>query len=209
MVPEKQAIAALLMKLLPGDSNDLQQLRTAAQTVHLPVGQMVFRRGDPCQGYLLMVAGCVRVQVVSEGGRDVVLYRVNPGESCVITTSCLISHENYPAEGIVEEDATALVFSQSVFEHGLAISDVFRRFVFSNQGRRLSDLILRIEDVVFERLDSRLAKLLIEYSEAQQPIIQMTHQQLASELGTAREVVSRQLKVFEKTSAVVSSQHPA
>ena len=126
------------------------------------------------------------------------LYRVGNGQSCVITTSCLISHEAYPAEGITETATDALVISQALFNETLGRSETFRKFVFASQGRRLSDLIQRVEDVAFGRIDARLAKHLVDRCKNQPGLVSATHQQLASELGTAREVVSRQLKVFEK-----------
>ena len=182
----------------PGDNTEMRQLRSGVQIVELPAGQMVFHRGDPCRNYLVVVAGSVRVQALSAGGREVLLYRVTDAQSCVITTSCLISHESYPAEGITETATTALVIPQAVFNNALAGSETFRRFVFGNQGQRLADLIQRVEDVAFGRVDVRLARVLVDRCGNAADSIAATHLQLASELGTAREVVSRQLKVFER-----------
>lgn len=193
-----QTAESILMNLFPGDSPEQSALRQQIKPVSLPAGQNVFQRGDACENYLVLVSGSVKVQVLSAGGREVVLYHVKDGESCVITTSCLISHEAYPAEGITEIDTLALVIPRPVFEEGLAHSPVFRKFVFSNQGRRLGDLIQRVEDIAFGRLDERLARFLSERSEQGGKAVTATHQELASELGTAREVVSRQLKVFER-----------
>jgi len=179
--------------------NDVStQLRAQVQRVHLPAGEAVFQRGDTCRNYMVVVDGCVRIQVLSTGGREVVLYRVGDGQSCVITTSCLISHEAYPAEGITERATDALIIPKELFNEALAHSESFRKFVFASQGQRLGDLIKRVEDVAFGRIDARLAKHLVDRCENEPGLITATHQQLASELGTAREVVSRQLKVFEK-----------
>ena len=202
MSEQKQApqinLDALLSEWFPGDDVALEQLRHQAQFVQLPAGYTVFRSGDACRNYLVVVDGSVRVQALSPGGREVTLYRVTSGQSCVITTSCLISQEVYPAEGVTETETSALVLSQGSFNEALARSDAFRRFVFAAQGQRLSDLIRRIEDVAFGRVDVRLARLLIDRGRRNAGQISATHQQLASELGTAREVVSRQLKVFER-----------
>lgn len=199
--PAKQQSPApkeLLDQWFPDQDTVMQQLRAQVQVVQLPAGQKVFHRGDPCRNYLVVVNGSVRVQTLSPGGREVVLYRVADAQSCVITTSCLISREAYPAEGVTETDTTAMVISQGLFNEALGCSEMFRRFVFANQGRRLSDLIRRVEDVAFGRVDARLARMLVERCGREPGSITATHQQLASELGTAREVVSRQLKVFEK-----------
>lgn len=191
-------IAELLDRWFPSDDIGLQQLRTQLQYVQLPAGHVVFRRGDACRSYLLVVEGSMRVQALSAGGREVVLYRVTDAQSCVITTSCLISDETYPADGVTETLTTVLVVSQGTFNEALGRSRDFRQFVFSNQGQRLSNLIHRIEEVAFGRVDVRLARLLFDRSQHHGGHVVTTHQQLASELGTAREVISRQLKAFEK-----------
>lgn len=202
MIPNSGATGELLTELLDGwfPDNDvgLQSLRAQMQTVDLPAGHYVFRRGEPCRNYLVVLDGSVRVQASSVNGRDVVLYRVSGGQSCVFTTACLISAEAYPAEGVTETDTRALVVSQGVFNELLGKSEMFRRFVFSGQGRRLGELIQRIEDVAFGRVDVRLARLLCDRCSGEDASLKATHQQLASELGTAREVISRQLKSFEK-----------
>jgi len=188
----------ILDQWFPQDDVLLQQLRRQVQRVQLPAGQTVFHRGDTCRNYLVVIHGSVRVQALSAGGREVVLYRVTDGQSCVITTSCLISEESYPAEGITDEETEAMVIPQAVFSEALGYSEAFRRFVFANQGRRLGDLIRRVEDVAFGRVDARLAKHLVDRCANRPGSVSATHQQLASELGTAREVISRQLKVFER-----------
>lgn len=199
-------IADLLDRWFPADDVGLQPLRAQLQFVRLPAGYEVFRRGDACRSYLLVVEGSVRVQALSAGGREVVLYRVTDAQSCVITTSCLISDETYPADGVTDTETTALVISQGVFNETLGRSKAFRQFVFANQGQRLSDLIRRIEEVAFGRVDARLARLLFDRSQHNNGNVSATHQQLASELGTAREVISRQLKTFEKQGWICVSR---
>ncbi len=169
----------------------------AAEPVTLPAGMTVFRTGDRCQNYLLVLAGSIRVQKLSESGREIVLYRVEAGESCVLTTSCLLAAENYPAEAITETEVHGVAIPVDRFQDGLAHSEGFRRFVFSAYARRLSDLIGLVEQVAFLRVDVRLARHLLGHADAQQRL-RVTHQDLAVELGTAREVVSRQLKEFER-----------
>ncbi len=194
----------LLMQLLPVGDPAVQRLREGIQEVTLPAGQAVFRRGDPCRNYLVVIQGSVRVQVFSASGREVTLYRVTDGESCVITTSCLISQEAYPAEGVTETDTRAQIVPRALFDELMDASAAFRHFVFANQGQRLGDLIQRVEDVAFGRIDVRLARLLVERSRQDGDSVALTHQQVASELGTAREVVSRQLKRFEKSGLLCS-----
>lgn len=193
-----------LNQWFPDSDPVFQQLRAQAQTVRLPADEPVFRCGDPCRNYLIVLDGSVRVQVLSASGREVVLYRVLSGQSCVITTSCLISNEAYPAEGVTERETLALVISQGLFNEAIGCSELFRRFVFANQGLRLSDLIQRLEDVAFGRVDARLARFLVDRCDGATSKVEATHQQLASELGTAREVISRQIKAFEKNGWVAA-----
>lgn len=173
------------------------RLRTLARPVALPAGTRVFGEGGACQAYLILLAGQLRVQKVGENGREIVLYRVEPGESCIVTTSCLMSGTAYDAEGIAETDVQAQALPLAGFRALLAESAGFREFVFKAYGTRIGDLLLLIEEVAFGRIDQRLAARLLELG-GQPGSIQATHQELAVELGTAREVVSRQLKEFER-----------
>jgi CRP/FNR family transcriptional regulator len=171
----------------------------AARPVELPAGTTVFRDGDGCQNYMFVIEGAVRVQKMAENGREIVLYRVKPGEACILTTSCLLSHQRYPAEGITEENLRAISIPVKLFDEGIAGSAGFRAFVFSSYGRRIADLILLVEDVAFGRMDIRLGQYLLDSMDDNGDVA-LTHQAMAAELGTAREVVSRQLKEFERRS---------
>lgn len=173
------------------------ELRSAARVVTLPAGAIAFRAGDTCENYLLVLDGSVRVQKLAENGREITLYRLEGGDACVLTTSCLLARERYPAEGVAETDVTAAAIPTAVFFRALDQSPGFRRFVFTAYGERLSDLILLVEEVAFGRIDGRLAARLLELA-GEADALEVTHQALAAELGTAREVVSRQLKDFER-----------
>lgn len=179
------------------DDGARRSLRHSARLVTLPAGAMAFREGDACSTYMLVLDGSVRVQKVSENGREIVLYRVEAGQSCILTTSCLLNHENYGAEGIAETEVKAVILPISTFEDLIGRSAEFRRFVFSSYAVRISGLLMLIEEVAFGRIDVRLAQFLSERSDAA-GMVNGTHQDMAMELGTAREVVSRQLKEFER-----------
>lgn len=177
------------------------ELVRGTRLVHLPKGARPFAPGAACDAYLIVVKGSVRVQLVAENGREIVLYRVERGESCVLTTSCLLAHENYEAEAICETEVTAAALPAGAFKSLLAQSEPFRDFVLASYADRVSDLILTMEETIFQRVDKRLAGVLLQ--RAVQGRVEATHQTLATELGTAREVVSRQLKVFERRGLVV------
>ena len=181
-------------RFVESDDPALKTLMHSATRVDWPANQPVFYAGAPCENYLLMLEGSIRAQLIAENGREVLLYTVRSGDSCVLTTSCLIGNERYPAEGITENEARAFIFPSTEFQRAIDHSAFFRQFVFTNFAKRLASIIARMEDVVFGAIDGRLARSLLDSKES---TIKKTHQELAAELGTAREVVSRHLKRFE------------
>jgi CRP/FNR family transcriptional regulator len=168
-----------------------------SQIVDLPAGTVIFGPGKAPESLLLLLDGTVRVQQVAENGREIVLYRVQAGESCVLTTACLLAYEDYSAEGLAETAIRAVAIPRTVFEDLIARSGLFRRFVFTAYSKRITDLFLVIEEVAFKRIDIRLAQKLLELGR-KTGHIHLTHQQLAVELGSAREVISRQLNEFQR-----------
>jgi CRP/FNR family transcriptional regulator len=171
-------------------------LRRSA-VVTLPEGTAIFGPGRSPENLLLLLEGRVRVQQVSEAGREIVLYRVEAGQSCVLTTACLLAHEDYSAEGIAETDLRAVAIPRRVFDDLVAGSAAFRDFIFTAYARRITELFRVIEEIAFQRVDIRLAQRLVALARGTGQV-RATHQQLAVELGTAREVVSRQLGEFQR-----------
>lgn len=178
-----------------------ERLIQASQAVSVPPAQHIFHAGDACQNFLLVLDGIVRVQMVSETGREIVLYRVDAGETCVLTTACLLGHDPYSAEGVTETEVHAIAIPAPLFHDLIGRSAILRNFVFQSYGARLTSLMMLVEEVAFGRLDIRLARFLCEHADAQ-GILPVTHQKLAIELGSAREVISRQLKTFERRGLV-------
>lgn len=185
--------------MVPGwtaaDEGAVDQLLNDAQVVSVDQGHFVFHTGDHCKAFLVLLDGDVRVQLISPGGREVTLYRIGPGGSCILTTSCLLSRENYPAEAIAETNVRALAISTPSFQATLENSSWFRKFVFEAFSSRLTSVIQKIEDLAFTSIDARLAAALLTLDS--KGIEEVTHQDIAVELGTAREVVSRHLKRLE------------
>lgn len=167
--------------------------------LELPAGAHVFAEHQPCQGFPLLLAGSIKVVKQSSSGRELMLYRVAPGGSCIITSSCLLGHSDYNARGIAESPLRLLLlpadlFGELMFEHA-----PFRDFVFHLFAERIGELMQLVEEVAFARLDQRLAKLILARNEA---TLNVTHQQLADELGSVREIVSRLLKGFASQGLV-------
>lgn len=169
-----------------------------SRLVSIPQETKVFEPGKSVNDMIFLLEGTVRVQQVSEGGREIVLYRIEAGQSCIMTASCLLGHEEYSAEGISETPILAAVIPQDAFDELLANSASFRSFVFSTFSQRLAELMTIINEVAFRRLDIRLAQKLLDLAPNKNHEIKITHQQLATELGTVREVVSRQLQEFHR-----------
>ena len=181
-----------------------RRLVMQSRVMNVPEGTTVFGPGKAAENLLLLLKGTVRVQQLAENGREIVLYRVHAGESCVLTTACLLADETYSAEGIAESDCVAAAIPKSAFDNLLADSAQFRQFVFKAYGRRIADLFVVIEEIAFRRVDIRLAQKLLELEVDDH--LKTTHAQLATELGTAREVISRQLAEFQRRGWVELSR---
>ncbi|MEJ6394528.1 Crp/Fnr family transcriptional regulator [Gymnodinialimonas sp. 2305UL16-5] len=180
-------------------------LEAGSQIVSVPAGTQVFAPGQSADNLLLLLDGTVRVQQKSETGREVFLYRVHAGESCVLTTACMLAFEDYSADGIAETDVSAVAIPRTTFDDLVAKSPVFREFVFTAYSRRITDLFTLIDDIVFKRMDVRLASRLLELSD-DDGAVHATHAVLATELGTAREVISRTLSEFQRRGWVEQSR---
>jgi CRP/FNR family transcriptional regulator, anaerobic regulatory protein len=179
----------------------LEIFERSSRLAVLPAGTKVFEAGAPCNDFLMVAEGRVRVQQLSAEGREIVLYRVKGAESCILTTACLLAHEDYAAEAVTETAVTGLLLSRSGFDLLLAESAEFRQLVFTSFASRLADLMHLVEDVAFGHVDIRLAQRLLALAD-DSGIVEQTHQGLAVELGTAREVISRQIKEFERRGHV-------
>lgn len=174
------------------DPELLERVRAGGQEVRLPSESWLFRLGDRCEGFGFVTDGCVKVSISSDSGREMVLYRVRPGESCTVTVSCLVNDRPYPAEGIAEGALEAISIPRALFNDLVEESPVFRRFVLEIFSTRVNSLMELVNEVAFNKLDQRLASRLVELG----PVVTMTHQELAGELGTTREMVSRLLENF-------------
>jgi CRP/FNR family transcriptional regulator len=161
--------------------------------LNLQAGETVFDVGSRCSFYPLLASGSIRVTKSLADGREIVVYRLLPGQSCLLTTSCLLGDHSYPARGLVEKDLRGVLISKLMFERLVESSRPFREFVFHSFADRVLQLMEFIELVGFGQLDQRVAHSLRDMPK----VIQTTHQQLAEEVGSVREVVSRVLKRLE------------
>lgn len=168
--------------------------------LRLPRGSMVFCEGEECGVVGFIVRGVIKVYKLAESGREITLYRIGQGESCILSMTCVLSHPMHRASAVVEEDAELWLFSANDFRRLVEVSHEARQFVFSLFSHRLADMLTLVEEIVFRRIDERLADLLLH--RAHNAVVEATHEELAFELGSAREVVSRLLKEFEREGSV-------
>jgi CRP/FNR family transcriptional regulator len=169
--------------------------RIVAHGIHrkVPAGTIMFDTHTPCGGFPFVLSGTIRVLQRYPNGREMPLYRVQPGESCLLSGSCLLGHTDYTATGVADTDVDLLILPPADF-HALIASDAaFRDHVFGLFGERLATLLSLVEAIAYQKLDQRLAALLL----AKGDTVHATHQALADELGSVREIVSRLLRAFE------------
>ena len=171
-----------------------EALATSVQSIRLPAGTAVFRERDSCPGFPLVLAGRVRVMRSLDNGREVSLYEVEPGESCVLSTGCLLGGQPYTAHGQCLTDVELALLPKPVFERLLAEHAPFRAEVLAMFSERLVRLMELVEAFGFQRLDQRLAAALLGKGQR----VEGSHETLAQQLAVSRESVSRQLKQFEE-----------
>ena len=176
----------------------LKKVDATATPVHASAGQRLFSDVNPCTFYPLLIEGTIRASKISPEGHEILLYRLNPGESCVITVMTLLGEVPYPAIGTAETELALLAVPRSVFLEAVLESPPFRVFVFNAVSQRIAHLLALVDDVAFRRVDQRLASRLLLQRQADAT----THQMLADELGTSREVVSRILETFQHAGMI-------
>jgi len=169
--------------------------------LEVPAGTALFRETEACQGFPLVLEGEVRVSRTSTQGRELELYRVVPGEMCLVSSSCLFAGQVFTAQGVTTQATRLVLLAPSVFRAAMA-HEPFRDFVLGVFAARMADLTGLIEAVAFQRLDSRLAATLLGHGSQ----LRATHQALADELGTVREIVTRLLRRFERAGWVELSR---
>lgn len=179
----------------------LPKLLVESPEVAVPAGHRVFRQGQTAKHYLVVTGGTVKVFARSAEGREVVLYRVREGEMCTLTTCCMLSGCRYPAEAVTETDVRARTVGVQAFDKALNESAGFRKFVFDGFSNRLADIMQRMERLVLESVHIRLARTLSNRAD-DDGMVEMTHEELALEIGSAREVVSRHLKSLEQDGMI-------
>lgn len=199
---DRQQLAACFPWIAALDPAAREQLLRRLQRLNLPRGAMLFDAGAACTGFPLLVAGDVRVIKPGPEGREILLYRIAPGESCILTSSCLLGASDYSARAVVETPATMYVLPRGDFLELLGTQAGFRESVFHLFAERLTTLMSLVDAIAFHRLDQRLADRLLGHGS----VIATSHQALALELGSVREIITRVLGEFAERGLVALSR---
>ncbi len=202
---ENQQQQQRLVQCFPFLENSTPEFRReffrSATLVHIPAGHTIASEGSECSQLALLVSGKVRVYKLAESGREITLYRISSGGSCVLTASCIMSDTPFPAIATTESAVEALVIPSKEASEWIGRSKPWSTFIFSLIAKRLADVIALLEGVVFHHMDERITAYLIAIA-SQGPTINITHHEIAADLGTTREVVSRILKEFENRGLI-------
>ncbi len=179
----------------------VHEFQQAAFFARIPSGRDVFLEGDRVDAIALLISGVVRVYKIGENGREITLYRFGNGQSCILTANAILNQKTFPALATVEQDAEAVMVPAETFRDWIARYDLWRDFVFNLLSQRLASVIEIVDEVAFRRMDSRVASLLVARAQDLNPI-HLTHQEIAAELGTSREVISRLLEDFTEQGLI-------
>ena len=194
-------IAEALPFLKRKESEPAREFRQAAYYARIGAGKDIFVEGDAVQAIALILSGNIRVYKIGENGREITLYRFGLGESCILTASAILNQQRFPAVAMVESEAEAIMIPADTFREWVRRYDEWRDFIFELLAQRLASTMAIVDEVVFHRMDARVAALLLRRAD-QGSIIRLTHQEVAAELGTSREVISRILEGFDSAGLI-------
>jgi CRP/FNR family transcriptional regulator len=198
-------IALVLPILQRADPQLVREFQQSAFFARIPSGRDVFVEGDRADAIALLISGVVRVYKIGETGREITLYRFGHGESCILTANAILSQQSFPAIATVEQEAEAMMIPAEAFRDWVRRYDLWREYVFDLFSQRLSLVMSIVDEVVFRRMDLRLAAILLNRSKFQNPL-RITHQEIAAELGSSREVISRLIEDFASEGIVRSGR---
>jgi len=183
----------------------VDEILDKAHNQTVPARVNVYSEGDTCSSIAFLLSGEIRVYKTGENGREITLYELGPGETCILNASCILSNTSYPANAVTLSDCDVILIPAPDFRRLMGSSMEMREFVFKVLADRLSSVMALVEEVTFARMDERLMDYLVEKSDNGKLVT--THQKIASDLGTSREVVSRLLKDFERKGRLTLSRN--
>ncbi len=196
--PEQKQQLVELFPFLAAAAPDFQRIFfDAAIPAHIPAGHTIADTGSECSQLALVLSGTVRVYKLAAKGREITLYRIKDGDSCVLTASCLMSATPFPAIAETETELEAIIIPAKLAKAWMTQHQPWGNFIFGLVSKRLAEVITVLENVTFQRMDVRIAAYLLKMA-SNGPTLNITHHEIAADLGSSREVVSRTLKEFDK-----------
>lgn len=180
----------------------IELLRKSGALIQLEAGARLFEPGFNCEAMPILLEGTIRVFASSSQGREITLYRVSPNRLCILTISSLLAQGSYSAFGETETKVQGISVPKHIFMKLIADEPVYRKYIFDSYAQRMTELMMLLNEITFKRLDDRLASFILHEG----PLIAMSHQEIADELGSIREVVSRLLKQFEENGWISLSR---
>lgn len=186
------------------DPREIEELLNVVSIGAYPTGTVILEEGHACKNIALIIGGSIRVYKLSTEGKEITLYRIGRGDTCVLIVSCLMGNKEYPAIAEVEENVSLMMIPESYFKQLFFKKPAWQEFVFNTLSERLTEVMLVVEEIAFKSMDKRIAAFVYENIDksSKDSVLEITHEVIAMELGTAREVVSRVLKDFEKKDIV-------
>jgi len=179
------------------------QVLNHTKVVTIPKGKIIFNEGDECTQMAFILSGTLRVYKTAENGREITLYRLRSGDSCILTASCIFSNTYFPAVAVAVNEVEAALIPSDIFRTWINRYEVWRNYTFNLLAQRFSEIMAVLEEVAFKRLDIRIARLILNLSENKQADVKIKHKDIAMELGSSREVVSRILEQFASENILV------
>lgn len=186
--------------------NEIEMIMNNKNIVHYPKGKIMMEEGRACNNYVFILDGVIRVYKISEEGKEVTLYRLGKGDTCVLVLLCLMGNRDYPAFAEVDKDVTMMTISIQDFKSLFYKSVAWQEYVFGSLAQKLVDTMMVVDEIAFKKIDKRIANFILEKLQDGNDEIRITHAAIASELGTAREVVSRILKDIERKGGISISR---
>ena len=203
MITQEESIRVLdhLPFMQDADQHLIREFQQAARLVRIPAGKDVFVEGDFPDSIALLISGIVRVYKIGQTGREITLYRFGLGESCVLTANAILSSKSFPAIATVEKDIEAVIIPAETFRQWVKKFDVWREFIFDLLSDRISILMTIVDEILFRRMDERVAGWLLKRTSTEF-VVETTHQEIAIEMGSSREVISRILENLEQDGMI-------
>jgi CRP/FNR family transcriptional regulator len=194
-----------IFPLFSRGSDLVAELLSVSHYRAFPGDVLVYSEGDACSAIAFILSGRIRVYKMGESGREITLYEIGRGETCILNASCILSGMSYPANAVSIRGGGMLLVPAGDFRRFISRYEAMRDFVFTLLSERLTSVMTLIEEVAFGKMDLRLLNYLKEKSS--DGTLRTTHQRIADDLGTSREVVSRLLKDFEREGKVILSRN--